>query len=368
MVRTVKILSGLFMLVFLVVMSSASGRAQVTCDITVTGNASIQSAVNSAVAGQTVCLSGTFSGQMVVLTAANSGITITAAPGGTAVLDGHSATPTRVGSYVLLSAFALDNGASDITIEGLEMEFYNGGDEAGVGNGVTAWAVSTSNITVQNNYIHDNSWDAVMVGSEGDTTHTGWVVRNNTATSNSAYQIELTNCSGCSAQDNTVTGGTIGILVQARNTTPNSGLVTVRGVSVKNNTVDGAYYGAYIVAEAMQCCFYPISDAYATLQAVSFTGNHITSSGDAGVASVVVGGKAGTSGGTADTSYGGPAAVVNPSLVKNTFDCGGSGYAINLFNSTVNAKVVNDSVTECTDLVGPDSGTNTKIPSSLGSH
>lgn len=204
------------------------------CTTTVIAPASIQAAVDAASFSDVVCLddSGGAFAQTVIFGSEDSGITLSAADGTSPELDGTTTA--------FAEAIRLLDGVTDVTIEGLDIHDYFGATCCGVGNAIQAWAVNTSNITVQNNDMHDNNYSAILVGSEGAQTHSGWSVRKNIFTDNAtsffSAQVELTNCNGCSIHRNTIAGGAIGILVQARNF-ETGGLVEIAGVSVKNNVV-----------------------------------------------------------------------------------------------------------------------------------
>jgi parallel beta-helix repeat protein len=331
------------------------GGAAFACTTTVTAPASIQAAVDAASPGDTICLSGTFH-QSVVISSAQSGITLQPVSAGAAVLDGTA--PADAGTTLLVDAIRLGNGVSGLTILGLEMRNYVSGTCCGQGNGIQAWDVNTSSISVLDNNIHDNSWDAVLVGSDGNNfAASGWVVDGNTAANNLAYGIEFTNCSGCSAQGNTVSGPateTTGFLIQARNTIPDSGTVAVHGVSLKNNQVSGTAIGLYILALASDESFNAISGAYSQLQSVSVVNDGINS----GLGALVWGFNFFAT----DHSLIGPAQVTNPAIANDTLNCGGSGPGIWLVNAnTVNAKVVHDTFSECATTL-TDSGDATKNP------
>ncbi len=312
----------------------------------VTAPASIQAAVDAAVFGDVVCLddSGGDFAQTVVFGSEDSGITLSPDDGDTPGLDG-SAT-------AFAEAIRLLDGVTDVTIEGLNIHHYTGAFCCGVGNAVQAWAVNTSNITIQNNNMHDNNYSAILVGSEGAQTHSGWRVHRNivkdNATSFFSAQIELTNCNGCSIHRNTVDGGAIGILVQGRNTVSGSGLVEIKGVSVKRNTVIGSpSFGVFILALASDPTppFDPILAAQTELRDVSLGGNSITS----GLGAVVWGLEDGD--------------VINPALVRNEFLCSAGGIGIFLVDQIDNAKVVNNDINNGTATCGfVDGGDETKFP------
>lgn len=252
------------------------------CAETVVADDSIQDAVD-ANAGFVVCLSdagGEFH-QSVVFGPEHSGTTLRNADGESPVMDGSgSADP---GTSILADGIQLLDGVSDVTIKGLEITNYTSTARS---SAIQAWAVNTSSIAVKNNDLNNNLWNGILVGSEGAETHTGWAVHRNTVTNNGFVQIELTNCNSCSIHRNTIdargTFGQMGIVVQARNTVPDSGLVTIEGVSVKNNTVDTDRRGVFLLALASQPLppFDPIDAATSVLEGVSVGSNTITVEGD----------------------------------------------------------------------------------------
>ncbi|MCH8940601.1 MAG: hypothetical protein IIC27_05730, partial [Chloroflexi bacterium] len=134
------------------------------CSTTVTAPASIQTAIDAANSGDVICLNGTFSGGSTV-TIGTSDITVSEGVGAAAVLDGGSGP-----------AFRLADGLSKVTREELEIRNRTGTR----GGGIEAWDRTTPNITVRNNYINDNSYSGVLVGSEGGFIHKKWKVQENT--------------------------------------------------------------------------------------------------------------------------------------------------------------------------------------------
>jgi len=369
-------LDGLAIIGVLALLFLGAGAAQAEdCTVTVTSPASIQAAIDSNPGG-VVCLSGTFY-QSVVFGPEDSGTTLSAADGASPVLDGTG--PADSGTTLLVDAIVLLDGVTGVTIEGLEIRNYSPSASpcCGQGNAIQAWDVNTSNISVRKNNMHDNSWNAVLVGSEGGYAHTGWAVHHNTATNNRFAQIELTNASSSSVHNNTATSGntagSIGILVQGRNTVASSGLVVTQGVSVKNNAVsatktidfdgpggdDPTDYriGVYVLALASGPVspFPGITGAEAELRGVSVGSNQIT----AGRRGVAVRGF--TGGGDS-----GAGRAINTALVRNDITCAADadpddvGILV-LGPDTINTKVVNNDYIDCSPNVS-DSGTDTKEP------
>jgi parallel beta-helix repeat protein len=201
------------------------------CDVIVTATASIQTAIDGASSGDVVCLddSGGVFGQTVVFGPAASGITLSADDGDTPILDGAST--------ILVNGIELDDGVSDVTIEDLEIRNYTGSVRA---SGISTWDVDTFDITVRRNYIHDNTWNGILVGSEGAFMHKRWQVEHNIVTDHTFIGIELTNCDKCKIKGNFVRNhGAAGIVVQARNSIGTGVSPVVDHVVVEENDVSG---------------------------------------------------------------------------------------------------------------------------------
>jgi hypothetical protein len=146
--------------------------------------------------------------------------------------------PVVDGENLYSDGFLLADGVSNVTIQGFEIRNYafTGAwpppegecPECGVGNAIQAWVASTSNVTIADNYMHNLSWDAVLVGNDGAIgEHTYWTIARNVvkdygpiAFYNEGYGLELTNASHAVIEDNDIDAGTgfpaIGILVTMR--------------------------------------------------------------------------------------------------------------------------------------------------------
>lgn len=251
---------------------SLGGGQALACDVTVTAPASIQAAIDGNPGG-VVCLddSGGPFNQSVVFGPEDSGVTLKAEDGDSPVLDGSGS---------LVDAIRLLADVSDVTIEGLEIRNYSGPGN-GQGNAIQAWNDGTSDIIIENNVMHDNSWNAVLVGNEGQGLHEGWVIENNVVYGNGAYSLELTNAKDSVIEGNTVTGGWAGILIQARDTVPgdivDNGLITSSGIVVENNEVSGVLYGIYVISYAGTPVdpFEPIPGTYSFLEDIKVSGNEV---------------------------------------------------------------------------------------------
>ncbi len=341
-----------------------AGLAQAQkCTVTVTAPNSIQDAVNAAKTGAVICLEGTFYQSVMIH---KSHLTLRAAPGKSAVLDGTGAGP---------DAIILGHNVSQVTIEGLEIRHYGLGQWCcGYGNAVVAWDVATSSITLRKNYLHGNNWNGVLAGSEGAHIHKGWTVEENSVAGNGYAQIELTNCHSCSIQDNTVVGNTssytdpfpfpttLGILVQARNMIPGAPPVDIQAVKVQGNQISGCTEGGWF-----DVCLYVyaqgLSEGTQTSQAIlkpaSIVQNRI-----AGRRGVYVLGVAVDSAGfeVPNVTAG---QVINAAVVNNAIQCVASvlpSAAVVADINAVNTKIVNNSIAPGCSYNIADWGQKTKIP------
>ena len=328
-----KIFSVLFALVLALGVTLPMATPVMAATYYVAPGDSIQAAVDSASWGDTIILNdGTFNDYATV-TVGTSGITIKAANPGQAILHGGDGP-----------AFRLADGLSDVAFEGLVIQNRTGWR----GGGIEAWDRTTSNINVRNNQFLNNTYNGILVGSEGGYIHTNWTVRSNVVTGNGFAGIELTNVQDSEIRGNTVAGGTVGILVQARNTVADSGMVTVSGVRVMGNTVSGAVWtGVYILAMASGPTepFDPIGGAWATLEGVMFQGNSVDQS-DAGWGAWVYGYLEGY--------------IDNARVIRNTFTSD-DGPGVGIFGNATNTKVVNNTFIDCAPEVA-DYGEDTKLP------
>jgi hypothetical protein len=299
----------------------------IACDVTVTagdGATAIQDAVDSASSGDTICLSGTFTttsgpggtSEVATVTIGTSGITVTSASA--AILDGG------VGP-----AFRLTNGLSDVTIVYLEIRNRTGFR----GGGVEAWDMSTSNITIRHNNMHDLSYNAVLVAG-----------------------IELTNCEGCSILHNEIAVAFLGIVVQARSTSTTgvgSYDVVINGVHANNNMITESPIGIYALSfTGHPTAFTPITGASTLLRNVNMSNNRIE--GGSSIWGVIF------------WAFNGAATAQNGKIMHNEIDCDSSGTGVVVAESgsgpgtVTNAKVVNNDFVHCLTEISPTA--DTKVP------
>lgn len=186
---------------------------------------------------------GTYAGNLTI----NKSMTITGDPGDAAAGPGPDA-PLIDGGSTPGSAFFIANTVSNVTIQGFEMANFTSNDN-GVGNGVSAWVGSTSNITVQDNYFHNLGYNGVLVGNDKNADpnkwgdHTGWTIRANILETFEAYGFELTNTSNSRIEDNIIHSNATWnlaatcIMVDARR--------NASGIVISGNQLDGEMYAGY---------------------------------------------------------------------------------------------------------------------------
>ena len=322
------------------------------CTVTLSSGANIQTAVDDAGEGDVICLDGTFH-QSVSIGPEDTPITLSGSSG---VLDGSGSADT--GTFLTPNwAILLQDGVSNVIIENLEIKNYAGLGGGGQGNAIQAWDVSTSNIIVRNNDMHNNGWNGVLVGSEGGNgkIHSNWMVRNNDVRDNDFVGIELTNCNSCGIMKNDVGGSFLGIVVQARNTITETGQVAINGVRVLHNTVDSSLIGIYVLSYTgiTGFPFSPINEASTLLTSVSISHNTLTDN---------------TSSQIRFWAFNEAATAENGRIIKNVVDCD-SSKGIEVLESGVgqtgtvkNVKVVNNKIGgDCSPPI-TNQGEATKLP------
>lgn len=211
------------------------------CNVTVVAPSSIQAALDGSSTGDVICLSGTFHQSVIIGPEDSDRFLQSASVHG--VLDGRA--PADDASLDSEFGIKLLDGASKITIRDLVIEHCHDAR----GSSISAWDVSTSDMDVRRNTLRHNTWNGILVGSEGGFIHEKWKVWENTIKDNGFVGAELTNCRDCEIVRNTITdNGFAGVVIQARNTIAGSGLVTVDDVRVKENVISDNVLGVYILS------------------------------------------------------------------------------------------------------------------------
>lgn len=240
----------------------------------------IQAAVTAASPGDTIRVCAGVYAENVVIGLAQSGITLKAEPG--AILDGST-----LGSG---DGITIQSGVTGVTIKHFEIRNYKG-ISSGVGNAIQAWNCGTSDISVVGNYMHDNAWNAILVGNEGEALHHRWSVKDNTVVNNGFYNIELTNTQDSEIKNNVVTGPgggvqSIGILLQARSwwpdglnylscASPLTSIVASGNVISSGNVVSGFVKGSYGGGEGIRLLAFAGASGSATLIDTRVTENEV---------------------------------------------------------------------------------------------
>lgn len=212
----------------------------------------IQGGIDAAVSSSTVLVSFGEYHQSVVFYGDDSSITLQCEPG--TILDGDA--PADLNCILTYDAITLQAGANNITIEGFEIRDYRDSGN-GQGNAIQAWNSGTSYITVRDNVMHGFSWNAVLVGNEGQGLHDYWTVSDNTIYDADAYTLELTNCVDSMISGNIITHSAgeawgNGITISAQNHQASTTL-TVDDLLIEDNLIDGTdpsetNCGIYVIA------------------------------------------------------------------------------------------------------------------------
>lgn len=311
------------------------------CDIVVDDDdgESIQAdGIDVASAGDAICVEpGTYTERLTV----DKSLTLTGDPGkgsvagpgpNAPVLDGQNTTDGH--------AIRIETGVSDVTVEGFHITDYAGNQFTGIGV-VGSGAPAIDNVTVRDNKFTDLGWEAVLAWSSGSSVHSGWEVSRNVVDGMGVYGLELTNCSDCTLRWNEVTTvGVNGLMI-------NAWAADASGTMVANNEVSTASVGIYTLAW---------QGSGATLEDLSVVRNDVS---NVGVGLLAWG----------YTGSGFEGEQLRPSLVRNVVNCGkgGSGTGISLVGDVVNAKLINNDITQCSTKID-DNGDGTKLPEPFDSN
>ncbi|MCK9209560.1 MAG: T9SS type A sorting domain-containing protein [Ignavibacteriaceae bacterium] len=196
----------------------------------------IQAAINDATVGNIIYVAaGTYAGNITV----NKSVTIIGDPGDANPGPGVNA-PVIDGGSLPGDAFKIANGVSNVTIKGFEMRNFTSPDLDGIGNGISAWVGSTSNITIQDNSFLNLGYNGILVGNDYNSNpskwgdHSYWTVKNNIVSNCGYIGFELTNTSNSSIEDNIIHLATpyIGAIFS-------SARRSETGLTIKNNQIDG---------------------------------------------------------------------------------------------------------------------------------
>jgi parallel beta-helix repeat protein len=206
--------------------------------VTGLGYASIQDAINATetLDGHTITVcEGIFPGNINV----TKSLTIIGDPGNSDPGPGTDA-PIIDGGSAPGNGFKIANGVTNVTIKGFEIRNFTS-NATGIGNGISAWVASTSNINIEDNFFHSLGWNGVMVGNDGAIgSHSNWLIKNNILETFYAYGFELTNTSNSSIENNIIHSDATSnpytcILIL--------GHLSQSGITINNNLIDGPFTG-----------------------------------------------------------------------------------------------------------------------------
>ena len=177
------------------------------------------------------------------------------------------------------SAFFIANGVTNVTIKGFEMRNFTSNDN-GIGNGISAWVGSTSNISIEDNYFHNLGYNGVLVGNDKSSNpakwgdHTNWLIKNNILETFEAYGFELTNASNSSIENNIIHSNAVWnlastcIMVDARR--------NESGIVIKGNQIDGqmwpGYPAVFVFANSFETPNVNLNDVLIEANGISTTG------------------------------------------------------------------------------------------------
>ena len=299
---------------------------------------SLQSAINNATAGDTILVyPGTYTeptiscdGLDAMFCVDKSNIRIRGDSGDPEAGCGLDA-PIIDGNGTAASAFIIDEGVSNVIIEGFDIRNFNnpGCCTGGIGSGITAWDAHSSNITIQNNCLHDLGWNGVLVGSDDGSTQTGWLVRKNTIWNFSQTAIELTNTNDSLVVFNEITGpfaitswdiGDAGVGIEIAVRDFGGTGISAHGINVVGNKINGIFAadsraGINILSRAY------LSTSNAVLDGVEVRDNTVEGSGTRGVYAV------------AESRNGGIANITRLEIQKNNLKNNTAGVKLGLLTS-----------------------------------
>jgi parallel beta-helix repeat protein len=189
----------------------------------------------------------------------------------TPALDPAQTPPIIDGGSSPGDAFLIENGVSNVTIQGFEIRNFTS-DDTGIGNGISAWEASTSYITIQDNYFHDLGYNGVLVGNDhaaGD--HSNWLIKGNIVADVDYIGFELTNTSNSSIEGNVIhlNSPDIGAIFSSARRSES-------GLTIKNNLIDGTPSTAFPV---IYIYAYDLDMANPNLNSVLIQGNTISTVG-----------------------------------------------------------------------------------------
>ena len=242
----------------------------------------IQDGIDNAIGGDTILVAaGTYDEKVVI----DKSLTLLGAKAGEdartrdtssgeSILDGTGLAPeTGVG------AFNIEDGVSDVIIDGFEIHGYLSINPGG-GSAVMAYCydgdtLGRSRITILNNYMHDLGWNGILVWSNNDVVQEDFTIQFNLIEEAPYAGIELTNVINSKVLDNKIVAPTsivndpgdagVGIEIAVR-AQPGFGLTAGTNVLVEGNEISGTF------AEGSRAGINILSRTYSSSSDATLTG------------------------------------------------------------------------------------------------
>lgn len=265
---------------------------------------SIQNAVTNANSGETIkVLSGTYTESVTI----TKPITIIGKPDSSVRGPGTDA-PVLDGKRESKNAFELKQGVSNVRIAGFEIRNYGNISVENVtrqnarGEGIAAYNASTSQVTIQDNYIHSVGWSGIVFSGKGYRPHDNLTISRNKVENTAFYGIEAGGIHDSQIVNNSVIAGTNtadtiwfidgnnsdgGIAIWA-NSRKRS--IITQNVTIQNNSISGPFDQAGIehLINDFQTQGSP-AGVSATSQNITISNNELNGIDSTGIAHLTVG-------------------------------------------------------------------------------
>ena len=308
------------------------------------GYCTIQAAINAATAGDVINVAaGTYAENVnitksITLNGAKVGVDArTRTFTGESILDG---TGLPSSTY---DGIKIANGVSNVTIDGFEIRNYAGSGSNGDGNAISSYCMSSNtsgstNVTVQNNYMHDLAYNGVLVGSENNTStdmvvQSGWIIQKNKLSGFKYAGIELTNVINSQVKDNLIAApttifddpGDAGVAIEIAARSRGKQVTAGTNNIVSGNTITGTFPTGSRAAINVLARSYLTGVSNATLTGLTISGNTISGATNVRSAILLV----------SESRNGSPSTISSVAIENNVLDGNSDGIVIqDYLNST----------------------------------